>query len=180
MKVLKIIGIVLCVLVVLILGFLAWAGMFASVKAVEQEMGPYTMAYDSFVGPYKDTGMIFQKVDQSLRKDGIVASRGIGIYYDDPQSVPANQLRSECGSIIEDKNLAALEKVKANYKIKTVAKSACLVVEFPARTMMAYMIGPMKAYPVLTAAAKAKSLRPSLMYEIYDMPGKKIFYVMAF
>jgi hypothetical protein len=179
MKILKWALMILVLLAVLILAFLFYMGFFSDLNVTEKEVGPYTIMYERFVGPYKDTGPIFEKVNAAAKKEGLTAIDGIGIYYDNPQLVVADQLRSDCGIVIEEKDLAKVPSLQKKYKVMTLPKKMCIVAEFPIRNTLSYMFGPMKAYPTLTAYAKKKALKPALTYEFYDMRKNKIYFVMG-
>jgi len=178
MKALRVIVSLAVVLAVLSAGFLAYMGVFNKVKASEKNIGPYTYVYESFVGPYKDSGAVFNKVYKSLLADGVKTDKAIGIYYDNPKTVPANRLRSDCGCILEEKDLPMLPKLLEKYKARTLAAKTRLAAEFPYRNTLSYMLGPRKVYPVLMRYAREKGLKISKVYEIYDMPAGKIFYVV--
>ncbi|MBU0574485.1 MAG: GyrI-like domain-containing protein, partial [Candidatus Margulisbacteria bacterium] len=150
MRLLKRLLILLIVLAVLFAGFLAYMGYFGTPQVTEQEMGPYTIAYESFVGPYAESGKVFDRLFKSLKTDGVEATRGFGIYYDDPAITPKDQLRSDCGIIIEEQNLKKLAQLKKKYLFMTIPRQKYLVVEFPIKNMLSYMIGPMKAYPAMS------------------------------
>jgi len=178
MKILKWILIIAAVIVVLLVAFLAYLGAFSPMKAYEDKMGPYTIAYESFTGPYAKTGPVFEKVYNALKAEGIATTRGLGIYYDDPSKVPADKLRSDCGIVIEDKDRAKFSRVRRKFKVKKVRKKDCVVVEFPIRNTLSYMIGPMKAYPALMKYAEQKGYDWGMSYELYDEPQGKVFFVM--
>ncbi|MBU0686501.1 MAG: GyrI-like domain-containing protein [Candidatus Margulisbacteria bacterium] len=179
MKVLKWILIIVLVLVLLLIAFLAYMGMILPLKINETKMGPYTIAYESFTGPYAETGPVFDKVYKALKAEGIGSTRGLGIYYDNPSNVPADKLRSDCGVIIEAADLAKFNKVRRKFKIKQIPQGDCVVVEFPLRNMLSYMMGPMKVYPTLMKYIQAKGYKVSMSYELYDELQKKIYFVMG-
>jgi len=179
MKILKIIGLVLAVLLVMVVLFLAYMGFFSSIKIVEKETGPYTIAYESFVGPYAETGKVFNRVYEALQKDGIETKRGLGIYYDDPSKVDADKLRSECGVIIAKKDRAVFEEVKDKYKTKIIENANRMIAEFPKKNVLSYMIGPMKVYPQFAKYMKKMNYNESVLgFEIYDEEQKKIIFMM--
>ncbi|RPI76266.1 MAG: hypothetical protein EHM45_13420 [Desulfobacteraceae bacterium] len=178
MKIIKWIGIGLGVLVLVFIGFWAYMGMFSSVSVVEKDMGPYTLVYESFVGDYKDTGPVFERVQQALLKEGITASDGIGIYHDDPAKVPADQRRSDCGSILPEKDLGRVPELQQKYKIKVLEKKLSMVAVFPVKNTLSYMLGPMKGYKALADYAGAKGYRLAEPFEYYDMAGNKVCFVM--
>jgi hypothetical protein len=141
-------------------------------------MGPYTLVYDSFVGDYKDTGPVFERVNQTLLKEGIMANDGIGIYHDDPAKVPAGQRRSDCGSVLPEKDLGRVPELQQKHKIMVLEKKPSMVAVFPVKNMLSYMLGPMKGYEALMDYAGSKGYRLTEPYEYYDMAGKKIYFVM--
>jgi hypothetical protein len=179
MKILKWILIVVVLVALLVIGFMNYMGLFCPVNPYEVKMGPYMIAYESFVGPYAKTGPVFARVNDALKAEGIVATRGLGIYYDNPSQVPAEKLRSDCGVVIEQKDLVQFNKLKAKFKVKEIAKSDSVVVEFPIRNALSYMFGPMKAYPVLTKYAGEKNYKVTMSYELYDEAHGKAFFVMV-
>lgn len=178
MKALKIILIVILVLIIGFVAFLVYMGVFSNPKAYEGVTGPYTMAYEEFVGDYKKSGVVFDKVFKQLKADGIETTRAIGIYFDDPRKVPVDKLRSHCGIVVENKDLGKFAKVKSKYKVKQIKKHKSIIVEFPIKNMMSYMIAPMKCYTILVNYAKEKGYQMTMPFEFYDMPGKKILFIM--
>jgi len=179
MNLLKKLLIIIAILVIALLLLLGYMGLFSKTVVTEKEMGPYMLVYQSFVGPYQQTGKIFSEVSNKLKIDGIITEKGIGIYYDNPQVVPSDKLRSDCGSVIEGNNLLLLEKVKDKYQVKNIDKKNCLVAEFPIKNSFSYMLGAMKTYPTLMKYAKDKNYKIELAYELYDMPAKMAYYVMV-
>ncbi len=179
MKALKNISIVLGILIVLMMAFLGYMGVFSTLKVTEREMGPYTIVYERFVGEYKDTGKVFDKVGKAVKGEGIETVNGLGIYYDDPKVTPKDKLRSDCGVVLESKDVAKAAMLKAKkFNVMTLPKKMCLVAEFPIRNVISYMIGPSKAYPALTKYAEEKSYKMAITYELYDMPANKIYFIM--
>jgi hypothetical protein len=182
MKILKWIIIVLVVLALVVLGFFWYMGIFSSVKASEREMGPFTIAYETYIGEYKNTGKAFMDVDKvmkSLSMEVSEKSDSIGIYYDDPAKVAKDKLRSDCGIVIAPKDMAKIWALKGKgLKVMTIPKKMCVVAAFPIRNMISYMIGPAKGYPALMKYAAEKKLKTGMMYEFYDMKGGNILFTM--
>jgi hypothetical protein len=141
-------------------------------------MGPYTIAYERFTGPYMQTGPVFARVYETLKKNGINTTLGLGIYHDDPGQVAADKLRSDCGVVIEPKDSARVLRIGAQLLVLTLGKRPCVVVEFPIRNTLSYMFGPMKAYPALMKSAQAKNYKIARTYELYDEGKGKIFFVL--
>lgn len=165
-------------LIAIAVGFLAHMGVFNVLTVTEKEIGPYTYVYESFAGDYAKTGPVFEKLYKSLLADGAPASKGIGIYYDDPRKTAKDELRSDCGAVISDDDLAKLPKLLEKYTARTLPAKARPTVEFPYRNGLSFMIGPMKAYPVLTKYIVEKGYKVKSAVEIYDIDGGKIIYAM--
>ena len=178
MKILSIAAVIVVALAVAAAGFLAYMGVFTEIKASEMNVGPYTYVYERFVGPYEDSGAVFSKLYKSLLADGIKTGRAIGIYYDNPKKVPAKELRSDCGCIINEKDFPVLPRLLEKYQAKTLPAGKRLAAEFPYRNRLSYMIGPVKVYPVLMKYVREKGLKISSAIEIYDMPEGKIIYAV--
>lgn len=176
MKIIKWIGIVLVVLLVVTAAFFWYMGLFNTLKVSEQEVGPYTYAYEKFVGPYWDTEHVFQKVERSLKAEGIATDKAIGIYYDDPAKAAKEKLRSDCGLVLEEKDLSKVPDLKKKYMVATMPKKMSIVVEFTARNKLSYMLGPMKGYPALMKYAQGKGYKIAMPYEFYTK--EKILYIM--
>ncbi len=159
-----------------VLGFLGFNGFFFTPVATEKIMGPYAYAYEDFTGAYSKTFPVFEKVYKTLRNGGIENEVGIGLYHDDPASVPEEKLRSSCGSIIIESDLE--KALSLGLKTGKIEKKLSVVVEFPVNTNFAYMFAPSKCYPVLAKYLKEKEYKMSAPFEIYDMINKKVFVVM--
>ncbi|MBI5700245.1 hypothetical protein HZC34_00145 [Candidatus Saganbacteria bacterium] len=176
MKIVKWLLIVAVVIGLLLEGFLWYMGMLTPIKAYESKMGPYTVAYESYVGPFSKIGPVFTKVNATLKSAGVTPMLGLGIYYDNPSQVPQDKLRSDCGAVIDVKDIAKLGKT--NLKIKKIEQKNCIVAEFPLRNMLSYMFGPMKAYTAMNKYAADKGHKVGRTYEIYDEAKGKMFFVM--
>jgi AraC family transcriptional regulator len=72
-------------------------------------------------GDYQDIGRAFERVYAWAAPRGLVgpASRSIGIYYNDPESVPLKELRSDAGLVVE-------QEVAADGDLRTVEMPALL------------------------------------------------------
>ncbi|MDD5440272.1 MAG: GyrI-like domain-containing protein, partial [Candidatus Omnitrophica bacterium] len=133
--------VVILIGIVLVLGFTAYMGVFSKVAVNEVKTGPYTYAYMSFVGPYDKTGAVFNRVHQSLERDGIKTQKALGVYYDDPKSVPPNKQRSDCGWVLEASDFGKLPKLLEKYSIRTLPAKDRVTAVFPLRNSFSYMVG---------------------------------------
>lgn len=171
--------IILAIIIVSLLAFYWYIGGFASLEVKKSTAGGYLVAGLEFTGPYHKVGTTMEKADSTLRSLGIECTKGFGIYYDNPQETPKEELRSYVGNIIENADPAQIKKMEtAGLRVDSIANKDALIVEMNIRSSLSYMIGPMKAYPLLNEKLKSEGCVPSLAFEIYDVPAKKAFYVM--
>ncbi len=181
MKTLKKILLTAGALAVIIISFLLYMGFFASAKIEEKEEGGYIVVGMNFTGPYSKAGQYIGGVDTKLKALGIVSTKGFGIYYDDPKTTPPEKCRSFVGNILDKKKIAEIKDIQSHgLKIDSIPKAKSVVIEFPIKNMISFMIGPMKIYPVLTKYMKEKKYKPVLSFEVYDNTEKKIIFVMQY
>lgn len=178
MKILKISGIVIGVLIVLLLGMSAWMGAFSNVTVTEKEFGPVTFMYEPFTGPYSETQPAFDKVQGYMKAEGLPVSKGIGVYYDNPRNVPAEKCRSECGIIIPENALGRVAELSGKYRIRTIEKGNFLYAEFPYKNALSFMFGPIRVYPEFSNVIGAKGYAPSYSIELYEEASGKIIFLM--
>ena len=177
MKILKWVLVVLVVLVLALLAFLAYMGVFSTPTVTEQIIGPYTLVYEEYTGPYSGSGKVIGSVYSALKKDKIETLKGFGIYLNNPNNTAPDQLKSLLGCVLEEKDLGKVRQIKKNYKVMKWEAKDCLVTEFPIRNNLSYMIGPMKVYPLLNKELTAKGYKMGRALELYDMPAMKTLYI---
>lgn len=171
--------IVLAIIIVSLLTFYWYIGGFESLEVKKGAAGGYLVAGLNHTGAYHTVGTTMEKADSMLRSIGIECTKGFGIYYDNPEATPEEELRSYVGNIIENADQAQIENMKAaGLRVDSIANKNALIVEMKTRSNLSYMIGPMKAYPLLNEKVKSEGCTPSLAFEIYDVPAKKAFYIM--
>jgi len=166
------IGIVVIVLVILI--HLIYSGLFSRVIIKEKTSGPYNMFYVEYRGDYSKVGPIHQDVYSYLLENGIKTTKGIAIYYDDPKTIPKENLRSDIGSIIDTGDVSKL--VGDKYKFKVIPSREVVYSSFPYNTTVSIMLGVFKVYPKMNQYISNKGYTISSSIEIYDKENKKIYY----
>jgi hypothetical protein len=181
MKILKRILIVIAALVLLAIVALWYIGLFSKVTVEDKKAGGYYLAGQKFMGPYMKVGETMNRVDKICRDNGITCTKGFGVYYDNPKTDPADSLRSFVGNIIEEKDTARLTELQTKgLIIDTFKVGQAMVVVLPIKTSLSYMIGPMKAYPAFNKYMEGKKCSVTACIEVYDMPAKKILYIMQY
>ncbi len=168
----------IALLISLYLLFMSYMGLLSAPKVTEKEMGPYLFVYDDFKGPYKETPKVFNEVYLKLKSIGVDTTKGLGVYFDDPSTVPEDQLRSQCGSAVEQADAKKIGPYRDRMKVREIKKKNSMVIELPLRNAISYMLGPSKAYPALSAYAQKHGYKQTVPFELYDMKAKKIYYIM--
>lgn len=160
-----------------ILLYIWFYGGFSRVKINQKEIGSFTLCYDLHQGDYSKIGKVMDRVFEDLKKkDNLFTTLGFGIYYDKPGTVKKEELRSIGGCILpEDADPASLT---SGYSISEFPKTNAVICEFPYRGMASVMFGVMKVYPALKKYLNEQNIPDSPILEIYDVPNKKIVYVV--
>lgn len=65
-----------------------------------REIGPRRAVCVTHSGPYYMIGSAFGRIAQWVQANGVDVREGVGIYYDDPSTVPPDQLRSHAGMFV--------------------------------------------------------------------------------
>ena len=181
-KSMKIILVVVVLIIVMFWGVLAYHGFFSSIEIVEKETGPYTFATKRFVGSYYKVGPTMKEVDSWLRENGVIATKGVGLFYDDPEKVAQEELRSDVGNVLENADEQILAKVREKFTVKNIARQKALVIEFPIKSPLSYMLAPIKVYPMISKYWKDKGYPEmtdgGFSIEIDDIDGKVTTYIM--
>jgi AraC family transcriptional regulator len=155
---------------------LCWAaGVFDTVDMHAGEQGPYSLVFREHRGPYRGVKLALYDVYHYLSdKRSIVPKRGFAVFYDNPQKVKPDSLRSIAGYITD----SILPGVVPPYKTDVFAKTRAVTGVFPIRTFMSQFTGPIKFYPRLLLYLKKEKLEAAgPVMEIYDMAAKKIIYI---
>ena len=171
----KVLWIVLA-LVAIVYGFLITQGLYRTVEVQQGEQGGFILVGVDHVGPYMEIGNAFAVV-QAQFPDGEFA----GIYYDNPEFVAEDSLRSFAGVKVSATD--GLEAIAAHpeFRLVEVEKGPSLYTEWSGRSGVVSMIlGTMKAYPALKAACEETGLcsETSIAFEEYSDSGTR--YVMTY
>ncbi|MCC5928012.1 MAG: hypothetical protein JJU28_02095 [Cyclobacteriaceae bacterium] len=160
--------------------FLAYMSVFKKIEIRQKQEGDYVLAGKKFTGPYHKIAPVMDEVDRLLREKGINCVKGAAIFYDNPKETPKEQCRSFAANVIEKDHLSRLQEIKSmGLEVIIIERQNSLVAEFPIRNVLSYMLGPMKIYPAFEKEIRASKAVPQLSYEIYNIPDKKILFVMA-
>ncbi len=179
-KVLIVILIIVAVVAVAALASLGASGLFAKVKPEAARIDAIEFVYEPFVGPYSKTKEPMDRLYYGLLNDEKIETyKGLGIYLDNPANTPAEKCRSIIGEVIEPRDIDRIGGLRSKgYKIAELPAGERITAEFPFASPLSIMLGIMKVYPALGAAAKASGGEQGAVIEIYDVPAKKIRYIV--
>lgn len=179
MKVIKLIITTLGILLIIAL-FVGWyIGFFKKLKINEEDQGGFTVVGTNYTGAYSKTGKVMDDLKQKLKKMSIQSNKDFGIYYDDPYVTPEEKCRSFVGSILKEEDYDKIpELIAGGMKVDTIQKTKAASVEFPLKNSLSFMMGPIKAYPVISKFMLDKGYKALTTLEIYDFKKKKIIYIM--
>ena len=101
----------------------------------------------------------------------------IGVYFDNPNEVVEDSLRSLAGIIVSEEDSAKLS-VLSNLTFLTIPAGNAAVSNFETDGMVSMIIGAMKSYPTLTEYVAEKGLAEQVNF-VYEVYGEgKTEYVM--
>lgn len=175
----------LVVILIIVIGgviFLNHIGFFSNISVEEKKMGPYVLVYEDHIGDYKGTKKIQDDIYEMLLDEyNIEANKGFAIYYDDPKKVAKEELKSIAGCILEKADYGSIQRLKDNnIKItETSNNQEYVVADFPMKNPISVLVGIMKVHPAIADHFEKNGYEQKPMMEIYDVPEKKIIYMMS-
>jgi len=179
MKALKPVLTIVVVLLICIVAVYGYYGGFSSIDVTTSVEGGETVIYKDVVGDYSQTPVITDEIYHTLLNEyKIETTKGFGVFYDNPQQVDKNKLRSKVGCIL-DSEIDSLTQAKLSdkYKIMILPKGNYVTTEFPMKGMLSVMIGIFRVYPAINKYIEENNItEDGPITEIYDTPNKKIIY----
>lgn len=161
-----------------------YTGAFKSVTVDQDERGPYTIIFKSYIGPYHKIVSTIQEVETWAKENGLKCRLSFGEYFDDPRVVEEGRLNSRGGCLIDPlipDEKAILEKIRdklpKDFKIDEITKTKAVVALFTG----APGIGPLKVYPKAEDYIVDNNLSPKgsviEIYEIFDKRSMQTTYL---
>lgn len=144
---------------------------------VEQRMMPgYRIVGIEHRGPYEKIGDAFERVHKVADENG-VAVQMIGVYFDNPNEVSQDSLRSLAGLIVSEADSIKLSAVPG-LKMLSIPPGNAAASTFETGGMVSMIIGAMKSYPELTEYVTSKGVAEDVVF-VYEVYGEgKTDYVM--
>ncbi|XP_025940720.1 testis-expressed protein 264 [Apteryx rowi] len=167
---LGLIGALVVLLLLTVFGFVVYSGLFTEVvvSAGSPPVGSITLAYKFRVGPYGESGQLFT---DSCSISSKLCS--IGVYYDNPHTVPPEKCRFAIGRILSEGEAKPTEEQikqfqKYGFKIFSFpAPSHVVMATFPFTTPLSIHLAVNRVHPALDTYIKERKLCAHPRLEIY-------------
>mmetsp|Transcript_43329 Transcript_43329/g.129940 ORF Transcript_43329/g.129940 Transcript_43329/m.129940 type:complete len:228 (-) Transcript_43329:36-719(-) len=151
------------------------SGAFSALRVEEATFGPYALLYLRAKGPVWSTApralhelehMVVDDARMEHEADKALMDT-IGLYYDDPSVMPANQCRCLVGYCVNThgrtdipgqvSDLRKLSVVKSGeLRAEQLPGSRCLAVQLPFWGRLSVVVAVLRAYPLLLKEAEAR------------------------
>jgi len=172
--------VIVAVIIAVMLAYLTSTGLFSSIPVNVENAGPYTLVYEKLTGDYRQTGKAMDKVYFWLKSREINPPQGFGLYFDDPRRVEKAQLRAIAGDLLPESARDQIGTIREKFRVEDFAARKCIKAEFPFRGKASVMLGILRVYPAINAFAEKNGYAKNAILEIYDIPNKRIIYLMPF
>lgn len=181
MKLIKKLITLILVFIAIIVGAYAYFGGFTKIVLKVEETGGEMVVYREMQGSYGKSADLMKSIGEELVSDFEVnVSKGIGIYYDNPNEIATDDLHWEIGAIIQTDDKNKIEDLKKTFSIKTLPIQEYISVDMPMKGFFSIMVGTFKVYPKIEEYLKDNGFSDEVpIMEIYDNQNKIITYRVA-
>lgn len=166
-------------LVVLLFAFLVYEGLFAKTNIVTAEEGGYLMMGLDHRGGYHKIGDVFEKVKAQVSQSGIANAKYAGVYFDDPDTVPEDSLKSFAAVIVTStQDSLKLASIEGFHAIQ-INRGKAMICDMESHGFVSQMLSIIKAYGAFgdyfTAnPEEANGLK--FVYELYNEKGTRFVF----
>lgn len=168
--------ITLLALVLVVFVYLLTQGLMQRVHVEQRMMPGYRIMGVEHQGPYEKIGDAFNRIHQVADENG-VAVQMIGVYFDNPNEVAEDSLRSLAGLVVSEADSSKLSAIRG-LKALSIPPGNAAVSSFETGGMVSMIIGAMKSYPQLTEYVTEKGIAEDVVF-VYEVYGQgKTDYVM--
>ncbi|MEA1938705.1 MAG: hypothetical protein U9N14_06415 [Pseudomonadota bacterium] len=157
------------------------SGGFAPVRIEMVEYPELKLLAEGYVGDYAKCGTAMNRIYLTLKRAGIVATRGFGLYYDNPKLAPKDRCRADIGCVLDcDADPVKIGALPGHIRAMSLDGGLYPTVRLPLKNKLSYILGATKAYSKLAVHMKASDREVAAGLEIYDMAGKTIDYIICY
>lgn len=179
MKLGRIILFALMALIAALLVATAYYGGFKRVSFTQKPAGDYWLVFLKMKGDYAQSPIKMDSVYYWLEAQNIKSEYGFGRYYDNPELVEPEYLRSDIGCIISKPDSATKAVILNQFNLEYYPKVEHVVCEFPFKGALSVLFGVYRVYPRLNDYIRSNNLykKDEPMMEVYDVKNAKIHYL---
>jgi len=143
-----------------------YTGMYKEVQISETKAGPFLVLAKKHFGPYHKIVPQIEEVERWVKAAGGDCKRSFGQYFDNPEAVEQERLRSRGGCILENR----LEGAPSDFEWDTIPEYQAVMAIFEGSPG----VGPIRVYPKVAEYFETKNLKslPGVM-EVYLIHGPK-------
>jgi DNA gyrase inhibitor GyrI len=181
-KVVSIVLTTIVVFVVLAVAVYIYYGGLTTIVFNQKEQGGEILVYKEIVGDYSNSGEISEKIYYQMLNDfGVDSAKlvsGFGIFYDNPNEVPAEECRSKIGCVLDAADVDKIPSLESEFIVKTFPKGIYTSVDFPYKGMLSIYVGMINFYRALQVLKddNSKLYKEGPIMEIYNMQDGIITY----
>ncbi len=159
----SILALVAVVVTGLILALMVRLGSFKPVAVTQSHHPSMMLVYKHHVGAYHKIMPVLEEVEKWVKANGEKCELSFGEFYDDPDVVAEDRLRSNAGCLVSAKPAQAMPD---GFKYRETPPHDYVVAEFDG----APSISPMKVYPRANEFIAEKKLTPQRpVFEVYKI-----------
>ncbi len=159
---------IISLLVVAFVILVTYLGAFTHISVQEQAEGPFILLYqESSSSSMKEVGMITSQLDKLLTKQGLSQRQPLDVFYPDGHA--------EIGFAVNSISVEQLSTISLQAKLKQIPVQKCMVVNFPWRNKLSFVVGYFKVNAALNSYRKSHGYQKTEAYVLNK--GNTIVYM---
>ena len=130
---------------------LNYMGAFNSINIEETRQGPYYFIYKKNSGSYSKVYEIGKEIKTYAQSMKVENPTLTGVYYDVPNKVETEKLRSEIGFIVSKETFERIqtENTNSTTNFKIIQPRKYVSTSFPNKNILSPLLGIYKVYPAI-------------------------------
>ncbi len=161
---------IIVIIIIAILSLFSYEGIWGSATIEKSVEGGYLMIGIEHRGAYYKISNTMKRLEQEVKEAGLINPSFAGVYYDDPDKVAEDSLRSFAAVIVNNPTDSVKLVSMNGYKVVKIEKGNALICDMKTHDMVSSIIAIYKAYPAFTAyfvthPEEAKTIKYT--YELY-------------
>lgn len=139
-------------LIAVVIGAAAWLGAFMTLEVKEQVAGPFTIIYlPTASSDMNEVGRITDTIAGRLGEAGVTGAKPFDVFVDAPSEENPNMI----GFVLPAAQARVVQEKDASLLVTEIPAQLCMVVRFPWKNQLSFIVGYFKVDPVLTRHREA-------------------------